>query len=368
MPVTRNLMTAGVLATGLSLAAAGNAVAQDWQAEWDAVLEEANGQELNVVIQPNEAFEAVVREFMNRFPEIDTQVSIIHPSQFAPRVVTEQEGGVFAWDVWWSTASNMNNVVLPADGLEPITDYLILPEVADESNWQDADFIYTSDRGPYVFVHTHFLQNLGLYNTDMVPGGELTLENITDPSLVGKVAIRAPSRPHGGTMMLAQIAKTAGSDVLQTLMTDMEPVFIDNDQQVTMSVISGEFAIGIGTTEQIYAECRMEGGCQNIEMFPVSFMHSRSVSVLKNPPNPAAAKVFVNWILSREGQEVYVQEWASRNTSGAFSNRRDVEGDPTHAGSVPDFSNLDQYVAVSLDSGTADLRAVVDLYNSVRAE
>jgi ABC-type Fe3+ transport system substrate-binding protein len=361
----RSLVAAAMV---VGVAMPGLALAQDWQAEWDKTLEEAKGKDLNVIIQPNEAFEAVVRVFQERFPDIKTQVSIIHPSQAAPRIVKEQEGNVYNWDVWWSTASNMNNVVLPAGGLEPIPDYLILPEVKEDSNWRDPRYSYTSDRGPFVFIHTHFLQNLGLYNTEMVPGGTLTMENILDPSLKGKIAIRVPSRPHGGTMMLAQMAKVAGIETVRKLLTEMEPVFIDNDQQVTQSVIGGEFAVGIGTTEQTYSECVREGGCKTINMFPVSFMHSRSVSILKNPPNPAGAKIFVNWLLSKEGQEVYVAEWAKTNNSGAFSMRADVLGNPDHAGSTPDFSNLDQYVAVSLDSGSAALKEITELYNTARSQ
>ena len=29
------------------------------------------------------------------------------------------------------------------------------------------------------------------------------------------------------------------------------------------------------------------------------------MTVVKNPPHPNAAKVFVNWLLSKEGQEIY---------------------------------------------------------------
>lgn len=331
-------------------------------AEWQKVLAEAKGQDLNMLLQPSEAFEAVVRIFQEKFPDIRVQTTIIHPSQGGPRVVTEQSNGLFIWDTWWSTASNMNNVVLPIDGFEKITDYMILPEVKDESHWHNPSYLYTSDRGPYVFVHTHYLQTLALYNRDLVPGGELELDTLLDPSLKGKIAIRVPSRPHGGTMMLAQIAKEKGDDFVKRLLTEMEPVFVDNDRQVTMGVMRGDYAAGIGTTDELYFECVKEGGCVNIELFPVSFMHSRGVAVFKNAPHKAATKVWVNWILSKEGQETYVEEWAKQNAGGAFSMRKDVEGDPRHVGSQPEFENLDQYVAVSLDSGTAELARISELY------
>jgi ABC-type Fe3+ transport system substrate-binding protein len=29
------------------------------------------------------------------------------------------------------------------------------------------------------------------------------------------------------------------------------------------------------------------------------------ITVIKNPPHPNAAKIFVNWLLGKEGQELY---------------------------------------------------------------
>ena len=44
-----------------------------------------------------------------------------------------------------------------------------------------------------------------------------------------------------------------------------------------------------------------------------------SLAILKNPPHPNAAKIFVNWLLSKEGQELYSR------TSLHGARRLDVE-------------------------------------------
>jgi ABC-type Fe3+ transport system substrate-binding protein len=338
----------------------------DWKADWDKTLAEAKGQSLNLIIQPSEGYEAVVNEFKKRFPQIKVQATLMHPTDAGPRVLTEQQNGLFAWDAWWATGSNMNNIVLPAGGLEKITDYLVLPEVKDEANWRAPNYLYTSKRGPYVFVHTHFIQILGAYNTRLVPGGKLTMDNLLDPSLKGKYSIRQPSRPHGGAMMLAQIGKEKGIGTVEKILSDMAPVYVDNDRQNFMAVMKGTAAVGLGTPDGILFDCKKEGGCEDVRFFPTGFLHSRAVSVFKNAPNKAAATVWVNWLLSKEGQDVYVREWSKYNPTGAFSMRKDVAGDPRHADSMPDFGNLSKYVAVSLDSGTGELKQVIDMYNARR--
>ena len=84
--------------------------------------------------------------------------------------------------------------------------------------------------------------------------------------------------------MLAQIAKTGRDPTcLRTLMTEQwSRSFIDNDQQVDdvgekkphshQTNLSGEFAIGIGTTEQIYVRAAgWREAARTFEMFPVVF-------------------------------------------------------------------------------------------------
>lgn len=358
---------AGGLVAIASLVLSGPVLAQDWRAEWQKTVEEANGSELKLVVQPNPGFEQVIAVFKEKYPDIKVTYTNANPSAFAPRLITEQKNGLFAWDVWWSSASNMNFVALPADALEKVPDYLILPEVKDESKWQNPKYLYTSDRGPYVFVHTHYLQNLGYYNTDLVPGGELkSVQDMINPKLKGMIALRAPTRPHGGTQMLAAAYKIAGEDWLKTLFTDMEPVIVDNARQVTDGVIRGDFAVGIGTDNEVLNECLEAGGCQNIKLVPFNYMHSLAISIPKNPPNPAAAKVFVNWLLSKEGQDIFVREWGKVQDYAAHSMRKDVKPDPRQLDNIPDFSNLDQYVAVSLDSGGAAMDKVTELFNQSR--
>jgi iron(III) transport system substrate-binding protein len=363
----RRSFISACLAVAIGVAGSAHAAMADWKSDWDKALKDSEGQDLNLIVQPNEGYDGAIAAFKKKYPKIKVQVTLINPSDVAERLLTEQKNGVFAWDAWWATASNMNSVLLPAGGLEKMTDYLLLPEVTDMSNWQNPKFLYTSDRGPYVFIHTNYLQNLGIYNSKLVPGGTLTEDQLLDPSLKGKIAIRAPSRPHSGTMMLAGIAKDKSLDFVKSLLTEQQPQFNENDRQNTMSVLRGGMVVGIGVTENVMTECQKEGGCENLKPLPSSgYMHSRGISVLKNAPHKAAATVFVNWLLSKEGQETYVREWAKFNTTSAFSMRKDVKPDPKHLDSMPDFNNLDKYVAVSFDSGEKAINDVIKTYQDAR--
>lgn len=356
--------TAGALGiTALGVPRVRAAVGEDW----NKVVAEAKGQDLNLIQEPYDGEADVIKQFQAKFPGIRVQSTVLHPSDAGPRIISEQKSGLYNWDVWWATASTMNNVVLPAGGFDRIGDYFVLKEVADPANWSvPPKYQYTQENAPYVFIHTHFLISFAHYNTQNVPGGNLTWANFLDPSLRGNIEVRPPTRNHGGTFMLAQIAKLRGIGYVEKLLTDMKPVYVDNDGQVTTAVMRGDTAIGIGTAADKLYECGKAGGCKTVRSIPAQVMHSRAIAVPKNPPHKAAAKVFVNWILSKEGQESYVKNWAVDNGEGATSLRKDVKPDPRHLASVPNLRNLGQYVAVSLESSKPELKAIQELYAKIR--
>lgn len=363
LSVSRAIVTVAILTTAIT---SPTATFAENASDWAHIEEQAKGQTLNLILQPDDGYLDVVAAFRKRYPQIHVNATLMNPSDAGPRILTEQQNGIYAWDSWWGTASNMNNVVLPEHGLEDIRKYLVLPEVTDLSNWRDPAVLYTDPANPYVFVHTHFLMDLGVVNTKLVPGGaNFTLDQLLDPSLKGRISIRLPNRPHGGAMMLAAIAKAKGTDEVKSLLTTMSPTYVDNDRQNFMLVSHGGSAVALGIPETILFQCYQYGGCKDLRPFPASFMHSRGVCIPKKPPHPAAATVWVNWLLSREGQTEYVRDWAKHNPSGAFSLRKDVQGNPSQASTVPDLDHVGQYVAVSTNSGRNEVREIIRLYRSV---
>ncbi len=355
---TRSALLAATL-----LLAAGSAQAQDWQAEWAAALAQSKGQDLNLTVHSYEAHEAVAREFQKKFPDIKVNVTAATPSSTAPRIVTEQKNGIYNVDSWWASTSNMNNIVLPADGFEKITDYLILPEVKDPSKWQRPDMLYTSDRGPYIMVHSYYYEAIGFVNSNVVKGYKLeNADQLLDPRLIGKIVIEDPRRPNGGSNGMAALLKLKGPDFISALFTKMQPTFMSITRQVTDTVSRGDAVLAFGGNPETMYQCWNAGGCKDISrMKQFNYVLARGVAVLKNAPHKAATKVWVNWLLSKEGQESYVQNWAKTNQSGAVSLRADVAPDPKHLDSVPDYSRLDQFVSVATDSGAPVMEEVYRL-------
>ncbi len=355
------------LAFAFGLLAAAPAFAQDWQKEWADTQARAKGQEFNLAVHSYEAHEAVAREFQKRFPDIKVNVTPSTPSTMAPRIVTEQRNGVFAWDSWWASTANMNNIVLPLNGFDKITDYFILPEVKDPENWRRPDMMYSSDTGPYIFMASQYAEATAFFNKGVVKGLEMrNADDLLNPKLKGLIATEDATRPNAGTYVLSSLVKAKGEEFMRRLMGDQNPIYIANQRQLADTLIRGDAAVMIGGSPEYIAQCWKAGSCKDIVRLPVTpYLLGRGVAVMKNAPHKDATKVWINWLLSREGQQVYVREWAKTNETGAVSMRKDVEPDPHHVESVPDYANMQNAFRPSTDSGTKEMNTVAKVFKEI---
>jgi iron(III) transport system substrate-binding protein len=359
--MTHMALSAAILLSAVS----GTAFAQNAGAEWDATVAKAKAQTLVLVYSDNKSFDTIVEEFTKK-TGIKVQSTVSRPTVILPRVKTEQNNGQYLWDVWWSITANMVNVAAPAGMLQPFDPLLMLPEVKDVNQWRHKDYLY-GDPTRFVFTYSHEV-SFSLYrNTDVVP--ELKLDNLDellDPRLKGKIIARDASQPNSGAFALAPLYKAKGGEFVRKFLKDQDTRVLENPQQLDNTIMRGGAALAFGMQNTSYATCMQDGGCKNIK--PVSQLAitlSRGLSVFKNAPHPEAAKVFVNWLLSKDGQTVAVREWAKYNLTGAVSMRKDVEAHPDHKLDQPDFNKPEQYVWVSTDDGTKEINAVVKIFKEV---
>ena len=88
----------------------------------------------------------------------------------------------------------------------------------------------------------------------------------------------------------------------------------------------------------------------------------------KNPPHPEATKVWLNWFLSKDGQQTAVRHWAAQNPTGAVSMRKDVPPAPGHEQYLPDFAKANQYVFVSNEKGSKEIADTIKIFKEATGQ
>jgi iron(III) transport system substrate-binding protein len=291
-----------------NFARAGEAKAS-WQLDWEKTIEAAKKEAKLVAGIPASAElrKSLEETFTKRFPGIEIEISTARGPTNASKIAAEHAAGVRYYDVLISGSLTPLSL-LNAGILEPIEPLLILPEVKEAKRWYGGHI--WSDSGKRFLYSFQAYQSENLwYNTQMMKAEEFrSFDDLVNPKWRGKLGILDPRSAGGGTSTWAYLYKIKGEEFLKKLAG--QELFLTREQRLLgESLAKGRFALTIGVTYYSLAPFIKAG--QPIKPTPEpkegSYTSSGSgtLSVVKNAAHPNAAKVFLNWLLGKEGQEIY---------------------------------------------------------------
>jgi iron(III) transport system substrate-binding protein len=349
-------------ATAEGPAARADAGRPDLQAEWERTVAAAK-REGNVVVSASRI--PSQREAYLKFSEAYPDITLHYTGQvfadFEQKARTERLAGQYLWDVFVSGIGlTVFKEHIPNGWFEPLKPALVMPEVADSTKWAgglDAAFLDTEKT--YVVGFANTVQNYVKVNRDFVPEAAFnSYEDLLKPEFAGKIVILDAKRPGAGSLQLAAIRNQLGDEGIRKLLVDQRPALSEDARQTTEWVVRGTYPIGIGVSEAFLKPFVDEGLGRNIK--PVQQARivpagngNGAVMLVNRGPHPNAARVFVNWLLSKEGQTAYTQH------TGENSRRLDVPpGDPA---TLPDLNNLDRYINVQTEENITAFSEVIQL-------
>ncbi len=298
-------------------------------AAWQKIVDASKGEELDLMVMTGSAYADVVATFQKAYPDIKVEMTQARPGESTTRIVTEQQNGRYLWDIFWGPSNNLNAVLVPADAVQSIRPYFVLPSVTDDKNWRGGFEIYSQDitKRPLAFLAQMDTGTGGFaVNGDKVPKGTLkNWQDLLDPKWRGKIVIYDPTRPVTGAISLTCALPVVGPDYVRQLMRDQKLVANGDARLITDWLVRGRYPIVIGLSGSFLPNYQKEGLGNNVEIVGATVCRGVGgpvLAVLKNAPHKGAATVFINWLLSKDGQEAYTRTfWPFDQT---FSRRTDV--------------------------------------------
>jgi ABC-type Fe3+ transport system substrate-binding protein len=290
-----------------------------WQQEWDQTLAAAK-KEGEISFYGSEGYEKIFEVFQKRYPEIKVKSNTSRRgSEHGQAVMNERRAGQYLVDLFINGVVTPNTVFHKANILEPIRPQLILPEVVDESKWWSGKHHYADPDGNFIFVfqgNVHGSENA--YNTKLVnPKDIKSYWDFLDPKWKGKIVAYDPSRVSTVAHSLRFLFNhpDLGAEYVRRLFSEMDVTYSRDERQMIDWLGAGKYAIAFFVTE---VEAAAKQGLPIRDFEPSQFREGAfvgpsqgGVNLFKNPPNPNAAKIAINWLLSREGQESYQKVFAS---------------------------------------------------------
>jgi len=228
----------------------------------------------------------------------------------ASRIAAEQKAGVRYFDaliVGTGTA-----VGLAHEGmLEPIDALLVLPEVKDAGQWWGGH-IWEDNVSTHRFLYS-FLADVSThgiwYNTTLAkPEDFRSFDDYLNPKWKSKIGFSDPRVPSSGQSIWSFMWEVKGEEFLKKLV--QQDLFLTRDlRQLTDALAKGKVAVAFGlgrsqTDPFVSAGLPLKPVPSPKEGLPASNSFG-IVGIVKNPPHPNAAKAFINWFLSKDGQEWY---------------------------------------------------------------
>ena len=284
----------------------------EWKAEWEQTLQAAK-KEGRVSIYGSRRYDRVFAQFQKKYPEIKVSLFLGSGGALAQRIMSERRAGRFLADVFGGGANTGYNRFYKAGLLVPIKPTLVLPEVLDQSKWFKGKHRYMDERGEYLFGFVEMVVPFVGYNPKLVdPKPFKSYWDLLDPKWKGKMIALDPTMGSAVDTHLIFLYHNPelGPDYLRRLMSEMDLKASRDTRQIVDWLAAGKYSISVFTTPSRarLEEAKNQGlsvdwfGPKHFKEGVGSSTSLGNLGLIKEAPHPNAAKVAINWLLSREGQ------------------------------------------------------------------
>jgi len=329
----RTIVTLLVL---LSWGAPAMAQSKAGEKEWNALIEAAK-KEGKVVVAGSP--DPVMRnDIMPKFKErygIAIELLAGRSSEITARVKTERASGIYSVDVYLAGPDTTAVALYGEKIIDPLRPLLIMPEVADGAKWKLGKIWFADPEERYAVRAFSSVATFLFINTDHVKPEEMrTAKDLLNPKWRGKISAEDPTTTGSGSNAAARFYHDLGEDFVRKLYIEQKTVRTRERRQMSDWLARG--------TQPICLNCReddvrplVKDGFKILEIFELTDMPGSingspwMLTMANRAPNPKAAQLFANWILSREGLGIYARGY------GSVSLRTDIDETNLNAGNLP---------------------------------
>lgn len=294
---------------GAVVAVAGCLVASAAESKWEEVKAAAKKEgKLVMGIPPSAELRTSLESVMRKRFGVELETVPGNPSVIARRIAEEYRAGVRYFDLFIGTGNTVSASLRSLGAVDPLAPQWVLPEVADASRWWGGHIWSDRDRR-YVYAHGIYVVYDTWYNTRLVNPAEVrSHEDLLNPKWKGKIGFVDPRLTGIGSGSWTAIYLAKGEGYLRKLVR--QDLVINRDRRTVADWLArGRLAISIGSTYYNFAPfIKASLPVKPLPPFKEGMFITSGQGgtvLIKNRPHPSAATVFVNWFLSREGQELH---------------------------------------------------------------
>lgn len=199
----------------------------------------------------------------------------------------------------------------------------------EPKDWDKVEDVFKVGHGwlPYTGMVMVFI-----VNTDMLSESDMpkSWKDLSDPKLKGLISSARADKSGSSYMQLATVLnvyKDKGWDVYKSILGNF--VLSGSSSAVSRFVNDGEAAVGLTLEDNALRYVAGGGPVKIIYPSDGTTAAPDGIALVKDGPNADAAKIFIDWALSKETQDFLVEEMGRRpvRSDGAVSSELPAMGD-----------------------------------------
>ena len=295
-----------------------------FQDEWKQLIAAAKKEgKISMSVGPLRYHRSVLNVFSKKFG-IKVKAQTGRGAFLADRWLAERRARRKLVDIGLISVASTSRRLAPGGAIQPIEPLLIHPEVTDKSLWYNGEHSYadwfvkkTGGKGSFIYGSRIAEGYLFWYNTKKVKKEDVADINslwdfLKDPKWKGKLADRTYHDPGRlGPALLAYFFPDLGKEFLVQYYEKVAG-WTDDDKLLETWLAKGRYPVRLqpgssdpGSTLVQLMQAGIPIAFKQLQS-PQGWMEARGstccIVVAEGPPNPNAAKLFLNWWLSREAQ------------------------------------------------------------------
>ena len=259
-----------------------------------------------VVYSPHDAdpLNAGVNLFMEKYPNVKVEVVAAGTGELCNRIAAETANPIA--DVLWGGG---------ADSLAAFKEYFEPYVCAND------EFIGAAYKDPDgLWIGESPLPMVIFYNKDLIEKDGLTIpetwEDLTKPEWKGKIAYCLPSKSGSAytqlcTMILGHGGKEDGWGFIKKLYDNLDGKIVDSSGKCHKMVADGEFYVGL-TLEKAAVQYKDDPSVGFVYPKDGTSAVPDGVALVKGCPNEENAKLFIDFVTSKECQTEQSGNWGRR--------------------------------------------------------
>jgi iron(III) transport system substrate-binding protein len=243
-----------------------------------------------------ELYEPIRAAFVNRFPGIELQGVEQRGRESREKIIAEQQSRNYVADVVISGTDTQ---------AELITLGFTEPFPGSDIGSVVPALVPAAGQSPRTLTVFTIAINTSLVPPDQEPK---TWQDVLDPKWKGKLAMDDPRGSGPGGTILSGVEALYGQDIAQKL-ADQKPFFATQAGPIWTALNRGEYAMFLSSGHPDVISNRRAGApIRQIKASDGVGVTPINQSLIKNAPHPNAAKLWIEWSLSEEGQKLLAQQ------------------------------------------------------------